>query len=89
MTPPPLPAHPEVQGVDLQPRAHIQEVDDSFGLQHDVDGHRAAWRGVQQVLEDLQVRQEVHDDGNHLDGWGLKKKNEFTFSAAGRTCFLK
>lgn len=52
--------------VDLQPSAHIQEVGHSPGLQHGVDGHPAPWRGIQQVLNDLQVSQEVHDDGHHL-----------------------
>lgn len=55
-----------MRGVDLQSRAHVQEVRDAPGLQDGIDGHAAPWRGVQQVLDDLQVRQQVHDDGHHL-----------------------
>lgn len=60
-------AYPQVRGADLQPRAHVQEVRHPLRLQDDVDGHAAPRRGVQQVLEDLQVSQEVHDDGHHLE----------------------
>lgn len=52
--------------INLQPSAHIQEVGHSPGLQHSVDSHPAPWRGIQQVLEDLQVCQEVHGYGHHL-----------------------
>lgn len=60
-------AHPQVRGADLQPRAHVQEVRRPLGLQDGIDGHAAPRRGVQQVLQDLQVSQEVHDDGHHLE----------------------
>lgn len=62
-----------MHGVDLQPAAHVQEVGHAPGLQHGVDGHPAPRRGVQQVLEDLQVCQEVHDDGHHLGGGAQQK----------------
>ncbi|TNN52859.1 hypothetical protein EYF80_036959 [Liparis tanakae] len=44
-----------MHGVDLQPRAHVQEVGHAPRLQQRVDRHPAPRRGVQQVLEDLQV----------------------------------
>ena len=50
----------------LQSTTHIQEVRHSLGLQNGVDSHPSSCRGVQQVLEDLQVRQEIHDYGHHL-----------------------
>lgn len=56
-----------MRGVDLQPRAHVQEVRHTPGLQDSVDGHTAPRRGVEEVLDDLQVRQQVHDDGHHLE----------------------
>lgn len=52
--------------VNLQPRAHIQKVGHSPGLQHNVNCHATPWRSIQQVLENLQVREEVHDDGHYL-----------------------
>lgn len=61
-----LSPHPQMHRVNLQPRAHIQEMGHSLGLQNGVDSHPAPRRGIQQVLEDLQVCDEVHDDGYRL-----------------------
>lgn len=51
----------------MQTAAHVQEVGHRSDLQHGVDRHPSPRRRVQQVLNDLQVRQDVHDDGNHLE----------------------
>lgn len=59
-------AHPQVHCINLQPRAHVQEVRHSPLVQYDVDGHPSPRRRLQQVLEDLYVRQQVHHYGNHL-----------------------
>lgn len=69
-TPPPPPPvlrpHPQMRGVDLQTTACVQEVGHPADLQHGVDRHPSPRRGIQQVLNDLQVRHQVHDDGDHL-----------------------
>ena len=72
-------AHPQMHRINLQPRAHIQEVGNSPVLQHNVDSHSAPWRSIQQVLEDLQVCQEVHDDGHHLE----TQRRRLSFSPTG------
>lgn len=61
-------SHPQVLGADVQPGAHVQEVRHAVVVQQDVDGHRAAPGGVHQVLQDLEVGEQVHHDGDHLLG---------------------
>lgn len=58
--------HPQVWRSDLQPAAHVQEVRHASDLQDDIDGHAPLDDGVQQVLEDMQISEEVHDYSNHL-----------------------
>lgn len=51
---------------DLQPVAHIQEVRNTWSVQQDVDGHRAARGCVHQVLQDMWICDHVHDNCDEL-----------------------
>ena len=58
--------NPQVLWSHLQPAAHVQEVRHATSVQQDVDGDGAPRRRLHQVLQDVQVRQQVHHYGNHL-----------------------
>lgn len=47
-------------GGDLQPVAHIQEVRHPLPVQQDVNGHTTG-RCVHQVLQNMRIREHVHD----------------------------
>lgn len=60
-------SYPEVLRADLQPGAHIQEVWHTLLVQQYVNGHGPARSCIHQVLQDLDVRDNVHDDCYHLE----------------------
>ncbi len=58
--------HPQVLRRNLQPVAHVQEVRQAVLLQQQVHSNPSLTRSIQQILQDQQVRQQVHNHCNQL-----------------------